>query len=72
MPALSALALGEGEDGELYVAEYFNDLDNDIGETKNLASERRGRVADLKRKLQAWRQEVLARMSEQARLASTC
>ena len=34
----------------------------DLGETRNLAAERNGRVVDLQRKLQAWRQEVLARM----------
>ena len=34
----------------------------DIGETKNLAGERKGRVADLKRKLNTWRQRVSARM----------
>lgn len=34
----------------------------DIGETKNLAAEKPGRVADLKRKLQSWRQDVLAAM----------
>ena len=37
-------------------------LSNDIGETKNLAADRKGRVADLKRKLQLWRQDVSARM----------
>ena len=37
-------------------------ITNDIGETKNLASEKKGRVADLKQKLNAWRQEVSARM----------
>jgi arylsulfatase A len=37
-------------------------ISKDIGETKNLASERQGRAADLKQKLQAWRQNVLARM----------
>lgn len=34
----------------------------DIGETTNLVQERPGRVADLKRKLQLWRQDVIARM----------
>lgn len=37
-------------------------LAEDIGETANLAERMRGRVADLKRKLQTWRQEVIARM----------
>jgi arylsulfatase A len=37
-------------------------LANDIGETKNLAKERAGRVADLRKKLQQWRQQVIARM----------
>lgn len=34
----------------------------DLGESRNLAAQRNGRVVDLQRKLQAWRQEVLARM----------
>ncbi len=34
----------------------------DISETKNLAEEMKGRVGDLKRKLQTWRLNVLARM----------
>jgi uncharacterized sulfatase len=37
-------------------------LAQDMGETKNLSSERPGRVADLKRKLASWRQQVIARM----------
>lgn len=37
-------------------------ISNDIGETKNLAAEKKGRVADLKQKLNAWRQDVSARM----------
>ena len=37
-------------------------LANDIGETKNLAKEKAGRVADLKKKLAVWRQQVIARM----------
>lgn len=37
-------------------------ITNDIGETKNLANEKKGRVADLKQKLNAWRQDVSARM----------
>jgi len=37
-------------------------LADDIGETRNLAEEKKGRVADLKRKLRNWRQSVLARM----------
>ena len=37
-------------------------ISEDLGETKNLASEMQGRVADLKQKLGTWRQEVLARM----------
>ena len=41
--------------------ELYN-LANDLGETKNLASEKKGRVADLQRKLQAWRRDVSARM----------
>lgn len=48
--------LDETGDVELY------HLANDIGETNNLASERTGRVADLKQKLQRWRQDVVARM----------
>jgi arylsulfatase A len=34
----------------------------DIGEKNNLADEKKGRVADLKKKLQQWRQDVIARM----------
>lgn len=41
--------------------ELYN-LANDIGETKNLVDERKGRVADLKRKLSQWRISVNARM----------
>ncbi|MCA9175795.1 MAG: sulfatase [Planctomycetales bacterium] len=37
-------------------------LSADLGETKNLAAEKPGRVADLKRKLTSWRQRVGARM----------
>ncbi len=37
-------------------------LTNDIGETKNLAKEKIGQATALKKKLQAWRQDVLARM----------
>ena len=37
-------------------------LAKDLGETKNLIEERRGKVADLKAKLHAWRQQTLARM----------
>ena len=38
------------------------EIGSDLGETNNLASEKLGRVADLKKKLKAWREEVLARM----------
>lgn len=41
--------------------ELYN-LAEDIGETKNLAQEKPGLVGDLKQKLQAWQQEVIARM----------
>jgi uncharacterized sulfatase len=34
----------------------------DIGEKSNLADEKKGRAADLKKKLQQWRQDVIARM----------
>lgn len=37
-------------------------LSEDIGETNNLASEKKGRVADLKKKLRDWRHQVIARM----------
>lgn len=37
-------------------------LSKDLGEEHNLVTERPGRVADLQRKLQNWRQEVVARM----------
>ena len=41
--------------------EIYN-LAEDLGETKNLVKLRAGRVADLKKKLQQWRQQVTARM----------
>jgi len=37
-------------------------LAQDIGESQNLIAERKGKVADLKTKLNVWRQDVLARM----------
>lgn len=37
-------------------------LAKDIGEEKNLIKERQGKVNDLKKKLDAWRTEVIARM----------
>lgn len=37
-------------------------LAEDIGETKNLAGEKKGRVANLKQQLQSWRVSALARM----------
>jgi len=41
--------------------ELYN-LSSDIGEKRNLAEEKAGRAADLKRKLASWRQSVLAHM----------
>jgi hypothetical protein len=41
---------------ELYI------LKADLGETNDLSKERVGRVADLKKKLQAWQTEVIATM----------
>jgi len=41
--------------------ELYN-LANDIGETMNLATDKQGRAADLKRKLHTWRTSVSARM----------
>tara|TARA_R110002049_G_scaffold2750_4_gene21914 strand:+ start:59878 stop:61362 length:1485 start_codon:yes stop_codon:yes gene_type:complete len=41
--------------------ELYN-LSQDIGESQNLASEKQGRVADLKKKLSALRQDAVARM----------
>ena len=41
--------------------ELYN-LANDIGEKNNLNKRKPGRTADLRRKLQEWRSEVLARM----------
>lgn len=38
------------------------DLANDIGESKNLSKSKPGRTADLRKKLQSWRTDVLARM----------
>jgi arylsulfatase A-like enzyme len=38
------------------------DLKADLGETKNLRDERKGKVADLQGKLRSWRTRVLARM----------
>jgi arylsulfatase A len=46
---------GTGEVELYHIAE-------DIGEQKNLASERNGKVADLKKKLDNWRTDVIARM----------
>ena len=43
-------------DVELY------DLSQDVGEATNLAETNQGRAADLRRKLAAWRRQVLARM----------
>lgn len=37
-------------------------LSEDLGESHNLAAEKPGRVADLKKKLAAWRSDVIARM----------
>ncbi len=37
-------------------------LAEDIGETRNLAEEKKGRLADLQKKLNAWRTDVIARM----------
>jgi uncharacterized sulfatase len=37
-------------------------IGKDLSESKNLAEERKGKVADLKKKLAAWRTEVIARM----------
>ncbi len=37
-------------------------LAKDLGEKQNLAGDRTGRVVDLRKKLQAWRQETIARM----------
>ena len=37
-------------------------LSNDLDESENLVKERAGRAADLRKKLQRWRQEVVARM----------
>lgn len=37
-------------------------ISEDIGETQNLAQEKKGRAADLQRKLNLWRQSVSARM----------
>ena len=48
--------LDDTGDVELY------EIGKDIGEIKNLASERPGRVADLKKKLNTWREAVSARM----------
>jgi len=39
--------------------ELYN-LSSDIGETKNLAAEKKGRMADLSQKLRNWRQQVVA------------
>ena len=37
-------------------------LAQDLGEKKNLLEERKGKIADLKRKLQNWRSQIIARM----------
>ncbi|OYP34172.1 arylsulfatase [Rhodopirellula sp. MGV] len=57
-------------DGDWKLIEYIDgsgdlelyQLSNDIGESTNLASEKKGRVADLRKKLGDWRTEVIARM----------
>ncbi|MGY8770002.1 MAG: sulfatase [Pirellulales bacterium] len=41
--------------------ELYN-LTNDIGETTNLANQLKGRVADLKKKMNVWREDTIARM----------
>ncbi len=41
--------------------EFYN-LSEDIGETNNLVKKNPGRAADLKKKLNQWRQQVIARM----------
>ena len=43
------------------MVELYN-LQQDLGETTNLAGQYKGRTADLKKKLHAWRQNVGARM----------
>ncbi|MEG3603853.1 MAG: arylsulfatase, partial [Verrucomicrobiota bacterium] len=37
-------------------------ISKDLSESNNLADERKGKVADLRKKLSAWRNEVLARI----------
>ncbi|MFK7849810.1 MAG: sulfatase [Akkermansiaceae bacterium] len=57
-------------EGEWKLIEYLDGtgdieiyhLAKDLGETKNLVNERRGKAADLQAKLKAWRTEVIARM----------
>jgi len=57
-------------EGPWKLIEYLDDTDevelyhlgNDIGEETDLSSEKQGRVADLRRKLNIWRRETLARM----------
>lgn len=48
--------LDGSEDVEIY------HLAHDLGETKNLAAERKGKIGDLSAKLKAWRTDVIARM----------
>lgn len=57
-------------EGEWKLIEYLDGtgdlelyhLSEDLGESKNLAVERKGKAADLKNKLKAWRAEVIASM----------
>ena len=57
-------------EGEWKLIEYLDGtgdvelhhLAEDLGETKNLATERKGKAADLQAKLKSWRSGVLARM----------
>ena len=57
-------------EGDWKLIEYLDGTDdlelyhiaNDLSESINLAGERKGKVADLKRKLLEWRNEVLARL----------
>ncbi len=37
-------------------------LSQDLGESNNLAAEKLGRVAEMKKQLDAWRQDAVARM----------
>ena len=62
-----AAAIREGDWKLLQYLDNTNEVElyhlaNDLGETQDLSGEKAGRVADLKKKLQRWHTEIIARM----------